>query len=197
MGAGSSMVMAFVLHKVGMVGMTGWPTSVSALWRGMVWCLWCLWAFLARWLSWFDEKLDRGWYFLLGTLPRKMVNKLSPSPTLKSSFPLKICRLTLSTPQPIGWPVVGRPWCPYVFLSPWRWRPWQPPFGPAWPPLRRRVRRVLRPSPSGHEERPCGDCRVKIFQQQKNWGRCLITSCETQQHLFGGLKGMRLANDII
>ena len=34
-----------------------------------------------------------------------------------------------------------------------------------------------------------GDCRVKIFQQQKIWGRCLITSCETQQHLFGGRVG--------
>lgn len=186
MGAGSSMVMAFVLHKVGMTGRQsqpcdgGWfgaflvPLDSKVCFAHWVSIRYQLRAFLARWLSWFDEKLDRGWYFWLGTLPRKMVQctvyqshyryehaenngkqiiylHLQKPEVFISTHNLP---LDMVNPSPDWMTVVGRPWCPYVYLSPWRWRPWPPPSGHAWPPLRRRrVQRVLLPSPSGHEER--------------------------------------------
>lgn len=114
MGAGSSMVMAFVLHKVGM-------TDQSQPCEGMVWWVWCVWCLcIQRWLRIgyqlgafdrkviirFDQKLDRVGTFY--SQPRTMVYKLSPSPNLHFSFPIKICRLT-SSPSPNWMTLVGRP----------------------------------------------------------------------------------------
>lgn len=197
------------------------PTSISALWRGMVWCVFGAFGFEGlfvcalgiryqlggfscevTFLMWWENWTGVGTFYWEHCPENCYINLIVTFQILKSYFPRNLTCLLKNSGvnhskaffiSAFFWPIrchPARPWCPYVYPSPWRWRPWQPPFGHAWPPLRRRpVRRVLRPSPSGHEGAALRWLQGEDFPTTKSLGKMFNNKLWNTAAFFFGRVG--------